>query len=72
MYNGQDLVQNAMLGRLQQAHDALLLSPAIPLQPEFRDWPLRPGSDPPEGPARDAYVSLAQTLDDWRQARNTG
>jgi hypothetical protein len=62
IYNGQDEVQNAVLGRLQQAHRELLLAPVVPLQAEFRDWPLHPGTKPPEGEARTAYMSLSRNV----------
>ena len=63
IYNGQDEVQHAMLSRLRQSHQHLLLEPAIPFQVEMRDWPLRPGSPPPAGIAADAFSALARRLD---------
>jgi cellulose biosynthesis protein BcsQ len=63
IYNAQDLVQSAMLARLQQAHRELLLEPAIPFQPEMRMWPLKPGSPPPTGGATMAYAALARSLE---------
>jgi cellulose biosynthesis protein BcsQ len=62
IYNAQDVLQNAMLERLKQAHRELLLDPAIPFQPDVRNWPLHPGNPPPAGPARDAAVTLAGNL----------
>jgi len=62
IYNAQDEVQKAVLERLQQAHRELLLAPIIPLQAEFRDWPLQPGASPPDGEARAAYLSLSRNL----------
>jgi chromosome partitioning protein len=65
IYNERDPVHNAMLARLRQAHQDLLLEPVVPYQVEVRDWPLRPGASPPPGPARDAYAALTRTLDPW-------
>jgi cellulose biosynthesis protein BcsQ len=63
IYNDQDPVQNAMMSRLNESHKELLLEPAIPFQAAMRDWPLRPGSAPPAGPAADAFAELAGRLD---------
>ena len=68
IYNPGDVVQAAMLERLQQAHRELLLEPVIPFQREARDWPLTPGSDPPAGAARLAFAALTQTIDPWTRA----
>jgi len=65
IYNERDSVHNAMLARLRDAHQDLLLEPVIPYQPEVRDWPLHPGTAPPPGPARGAYAALTETLDPW-------
>ena len=65
IYNDRDPVHNAMLARLRDAHQDLLLEPVIPYQPEVRDWPLHPGTSPPPGAARDAYAALTDTLDPW-------
>lgn len=68
LYNENDLIQKAMLGRLQESHRDLLLEPAVPLQSEIRNWPLKPGSEPPAGAARDAIVRLKATLERWMRA----
>jgi cellulose biosynthesis protein BcsQ len=65
IYNERDPVHTAMLGRLRQSHQDLLLEPVVPYQAEVRDWPLHPGTSPPPGPARDAYAALTQALDPW-------
>src|SRR5262249_40041849 len=63
IYNERDPVHSAMLSRLREAHQDLLLEPVIPYQPEVRDWPLHPGTTPPPGEARDAYTALTRALD---------
>jgi cellulose biosynthesis protein BcsQ len=63
IYNGQDVVQSAMLARLHQAHQDLLLDPVIPFHAEVRNWALRPGSAPPAGPALDAFTTLAHNFE---------
>jgi cellulose biosynthesis protein BcsQ len=63
IYNGQDVVQSAMLARLHQAHQDLLLDPVIPFHAEVRNWALRPGSAPPAGPALDAFSTLAHNFE---------
>jgi cellulose biosynthesis protein BcsQ len=63
IYDNHDEVQAAMLGRLRQAHERLLLEPPVPQQPELRDWPLEPGADLPPGPGREAYAVLARNLE---------
>jgi cellulose biosynthesis protein BcsQ len=63
IYNAQDVVQSAMLARLQQAHRELLLEPAIPFQPDIRKWALHPGSPPPAGGALIAFAALARNLE---------
>ena len=65
IYNARDPVHSAMLGRLREAHQDLLLEPVIPYQAAVRDWPLHPGSNPPPGVTRDAYAALTLTLDPW-------
>src|SRR5439155_25322413 len=50
IYNERDPVHNAMLSRLREAHQDLLLEPVIPHQPEIRAWPIHPGTEPPHGP----------------------
>ena len=48
----------------------------MPLRPEFRDWPLSPGADLPDGPGRQALKALADGLRDqvvdagWAQFAN--
>ena len=68
LYDDRDAIQKAMLSRLQQSHRDLLLEPSVPYQAELRDWPLRPGADPPPGAARDAFKRLIGTLDRWLHA----
>jgi cellulose biosynthesis protein BcsQ len=63
IYNEKDPVQSAMLARLHQAHQDLLLDPVIPFHPEVRNWPLRPGSAPPSGPALEAFTALARNFE---------
>jgi cellulose biosynthesis protein BcsQ len=72
IYNKRDAVQRAMLERLRDSHQDLLLEPVIPYQAEMRDWPLRPGSNPPEGEALEAYAALSLTLDACVTAGRTG
>ncbi len=71
IHNDRDSVQAAMLERLRAAHSDLLLQPVVPFQAQVRDWPLTPGSDPPAGPARDAFKALSQTLDSLTHAEQT-
>ncbi len=71
IYNSQDAVQNAMMSRLNELQKDLLLEPAIPFQATMRDWPLRAGSDPPAGPATDAFGALAGHLDPKTRAPRT-
>lgn len=59
IYRAEDPVQAAMLTRMHQAHRDLLLDPVIPFQASLRDWPMRPGSSPTEGSAREAIVTFA-------------
>jgi cellulose biosynthesis protein BcsQ len=68
LYNELDVVQKAMMNRLQQNHRDLLLEPSVPFQVEYRSWPLQPGSEPPPGAARDAFTHLVSTLDRWLAA----
>lgn len=63
IYNDADAVQSAMLSRLKDSHRELLLEPPIPFQPSIRGWPMRPGSNPPDGPALGAYGMLARELE---------
>jgi cellulose biosynthesis protein BcsQ len=64
IYNAQDEVQRAVLGRLQEGHRELLLSPVIPLQHEMREWALKAGAPPPQGMASAAFGTLAHNLID--------
>jgi cellulose biosynthesis protein BcsQ len=57
-----DRLQNQMLEQLRELHGGLLLEPVVPAAAEYRHWPMRPGSPPPEGPAREAYQALAQLV----------
>jgi chromosome partitioning protein len=65
IYDASDAIQTAMLNRLRQTHGELLLEPPVPIQPEMREWPLDPGTEPPAGPALEAYRKLAQGLESW-------
>ena len=65
MYDNHDPVQQAILAQLRQRHGELLLEPPVPLQAEVRDWPAAPGSEPPAGPAIDAYATIARGLEHW-------
>jgi cellulose biosynthesis protein BcsQ len=65
IYDNQDATQTEMLDRLRRQHGELLLEPPVPLRPEVRDWPLRPGSAPPAGPAREAYLTVARQMEHW-------
>ena len=63
IYNARDSVQATMLDRLRQGHRELLLQPVVPIQPEVRQWPMSPGSQPPQGPALDSFAEIARRLD---------
>jgi hypothetical protein len=63
IYNSRDAVQATMLDRLRQGHRDLLLQPVVPIQPEVRQWPMSPGSPPPQGPALDSFAEIARRLD---------
>ena len=65
IYNDKDPVHAAMLSRLRDSHQDLLLEPVVPYQPKVRDWPLHPGTPPPPGAALDAYAALTETLSPW-------
>lgn len=54
--------QRQALQELRGLHAGLLLEPSIPFQSELRAWPLAPGTDLPDGPARRAYAEIADTL----------
>lgn len=57
-----DVTQVRCLSMLRGARGGLFVEPPIPARPEIRAWPLAPGSDLPEGPARRATLTLADTL----------
>jgi hypothetical protein len=42
----------------------MFLEPALPARAEIREWPMEPGSDLPDGPARQAIRNLADTFRD--------
>jgi cellulose biosynthesis protein BcsQ len=65
IYDNLDATQTEMLERLRARHGELLLEPPVPLRPELRDWPLRPGAALPAGPAREAYLTVARQLEHW-------
>jgi chromosome partitioning protein len=71
IYNGQDTIQDAMMSRLKESHQDLLLEPAVPFQPELRDWPLRPGSPPPRGAAAETFAALINRLSPLTHARGS-
>ena len=69
IYSAQDAVQEAMMRRLKESHQDIVLEPAIPFQPEVRDWPLHPGAPPPEGTVADAFAVLAGRLNPLTRSR---
>jgi cellulose biosynthesis protein BcsQ len=75
-FNPTDLGQTRCLSLLRGAHGGLFAEPPVPLRPEFRDWPLSPGADLPDGPGRVALKALADGLRDrvvdagWPQFAN--
>ncbi|MFO0937368.1 MAG: ParA family protein [Gemmataceae bacterium] len=58
IFDQTDLAQTRALSQLRGARSGLLIEPAIPLRPELREWPLSPGSDLPDGPARPVLRNL--------------
>ncbi|HEV3144845.1 MAG TPA: ParA family protein [Gemmataceae bacterium] len=72
IYNARDEVQRAVLGRLQDGHRELLLSPVIPFQSEMREWAMKAGVQPPEGAASAAFATLSRNLVDSLLARKSG
>lgn len=65
IYDDQEALQTAMLTQLRRRHGELLLEPPIPSQAELREWPLNPGAPLPVGPAGDAFMTIARTLENW-------
>jgi cellulose biosynthesis protein BcsQ len=61
-FDAEDRVQSHVRRQLQSRSGTRLLEPPVPLRPELRDWALRPGSDLPAGPGRDAYLAVASRL----------
>jgi cellulose biosynthesis protein BcsQ len=57
-YDDEDESQERTMAKLQESQMALTFDPPVPMQPEIREWPLRPGSDLPPGDARAAYAKL--------------
>jgi cellulose biosynthesis protein BcsQ len=57
-YDDNDPAQERTLLKLQESQMALTFDPPVPMQPEIREWPLRPGMDMPPGEARAAYAKL--------------
>jgi chromosome partitioning protein len=64
-FDPRDRAQREVVTDLRRHHGELLLDPPVPLCPAVRDWPLRPGTGLPEGPAADAYRAIARTLEAW-------
>jgi cellulose biosynthesis protein BcsQ len=64
IFDPTDLAQTRALSQLRGNAGPLLIEPAIPLRPEIRDWPMQPGSDLPDGPARAAFRNLEDMFRD--------
>lgn len=63
-FNPTDLGQTRCLSLLRGAPGGLFVEPPVPARAELRDWPLAPGSDLPDGPARGPLRALADTFRD--------
>lgn len=61
-FDEDDEQQQRTLTKLQESQMALTFDPPVPMQPEVREWPLRPGSDLPPGEARAAYAKLTNEM----------
>jgi cellulose biosynthesis protein BcsQ len=57
-FDGEDSNQERTLEKLRESQMTLTFEPPVPMQPELREWPLRPGCDMPPGDARAAYAKL--------------
>ncbi len=57
-FDDEDENQERTLCKLRESQMTLTFEPPVPMQPELREWPLRPGCDMPPGDARAAYAKL--------------
>ncbi len=64
LYSPADVAQARCLSLLRGAKGGLFVEPPVPARPEVRAWPLAPGSDLPDGPARAAVRTLSDTFRD--------
>lgn len=64
LYDGLDVIQAPMLGRLRQMHGDLLLTPPVPYDPAIRDWAATPGAALPVSRAADAFASIGDQIAD--------
>lgn len=69
LYDAEDPLQEAILGRLRAAFSELLLEPPVRFDRELAAWALRPGSALPKGPARADYEDLARRVARFVQMR---
>lgn len=64
VYSAADVAQTRCLSMLRGAKGGLFVEPPVPVRPEFRAWPLAPGTDLPDGPGRHAVRAIADTFRD--------
>ena len=64
IFNEVNLAQTRCLSLLRGARGGLFVEPPIPSRPEMRDWPMKPGSPLPSGPAQKPLRDLADTFRD--------
>ena len=62
LYDPDDPLQEAILGRLRAAFSELILEPPVAFDRQLAAWALKPGSELPQGPARSGYEDLARRV----------
>ncbi len=62
LFNPAEPGQTRAISQLRGLRGGLFIEPPIPHRAELQQWPLRPGSDLPEGPCRAPLRTLADTL----------
>lgn len=62
MHTPEEALQGEMLALLRKDYARLLLEPPVPFDASLSEWPLEPGTPPPDGPGADAYGRLAEVL----------